>query len=81
MKTIKINLNTIDKVKEFVNIIGKFSCEADLVTENSRYVIDAKSIMGIFSLDISKNLNLMIHEDSPETLTQIEMAIERFIVA
>ena len=49
MKTVKISLNSIDKVKAFVNEISKFDCDFDLVS--GRYVIDAKSIMGIFSLD------------------------------
>ena len=52
MKTIQISLNSIDKVKSFVNDITKFDYDFDLVS--GRYVIDAKSIMGIFSLDLSK---------------------------
>lgn len=62
MKTVKISLNSIDKVKSFVNEIGKFNAEFDLVS--GRYVIDAKSIMGIFSLDISKPIDLNIHAES-----------------
>ena len=50
MKSINIKLDTIDKVKEFVNKINTFDGDFDLVS--ARYVIDAKSIMGIFSLDI-----------------------------
>ena len=49
MKTVQISLNSIDKVKSFVNEITKFDYDFDLVS--GRYVIDAKSIMGIFSLD------------------------------
>ncbi len=48
MKTVKISLNSIDKVKAFVNEVTKYDAEFDLVS--GRYVIDAKSIMGIFSL-------------------------------
>ena len=59
MKTVQISLNSIDKVKAFVNEIGKFDCDFDLVS--GRYVIDAKSIMGIFSLDLSKPIDLNIH--------------------
>ena len=61
MKTVKISLNSIDKVKAFVNEISKFDCDFDLVS--GRYVIDAKSIMGIFSLDLSKPIDLNIHAD------------------
>lgn len=62
MKTIRISLNSIDKVKSFVNTITKFDCDFDLVS--GRYVIDAKSIMGIFSLDLSKPISLNIHTDN-----------------
>ncbi len=62
MQTVQISLNSIDKVKSFVNDITKFDAEFDLVS--GRYVIDAKSIMGIFSLDISKPITLNIHSDS-----------------
>ena len=62
MKTLKISLNSIDKVKAFVNEISKFDCDFDLVS--GRYVIDAKSIMGIFSLDLSKPIELAIHSEA-----------------
>ena len=61
MKTVKISLNSIDKVKSFVNEITKYDYDFDLVS--GRYVIDAKSIMGIFSLDLSKPINLNIHAE------------------
>lgn len=61
MKTVTISLNSIDKVKSFVNDITKFDSDFDLVS--GRYVIDAKSIMGIFSLDLSKNIELNIHNE------------------
>ena len=61
MKTVRISLNSIDKVKSFVNDLTKFDVDFDLVS--GRYVIDAKSIMGIFSLDLSKPIDLNIHAD------------------
>ena len=61
MKTVHISLNSIDKVKAFVNDITKFDNDFDLVS--GRYVIDAKSIMGIFSLDLSKPIELNIHSE------------------
>ena len=61
MKTVQISLNSIDKVKSFVNDLTKFDYDFDLVS--GRYVIDAKSIMGIFSLDLSKPIDLNIHAD------------------
>ena len=62
MKTVQISLNSIDKVKSFVNDITKFDVDFDLVS--GRYVIDAKSIMGIFSLELSKPIELNIHADN-----------------
>lgn len=64
MKSVQICLNSIDKVKSFVNDISKFDCDFDLVS--GRYVIDAKSIMGIFSLDLSKPIDLNIHTDGAD---------------
>ena len=62
MKTVQISLNSIDKVKSFVNAITQFEFDFDLISR--RYVIDAKSIMGIFSLDLSKPIDLAIHAES-----------------
>lgn len=62
MKSLNIKLDSIDKVKSFVNIINTFDGDFDLVSD--RYVIDAKSIMGIFSLDISSVLRLDVHDES-----------------
>ena len=61
MKTVNISLNTIEKVKSFVNTINRYDCDFDLIS--GRYVIDAKSIMGIFSLDLSKSIALNIYAD------------------
>ena len=61
MKTVQISLNSIDKVKSFVNDIANFDFDFDLIS--GRYIIDAKSIMGIFSLDLAKPIDLCIHCD------------------
>ena len=67
MKTVQVFLNSIEKVRRFVNDVSKFENEFDLVAE--KYVIDAKSIMGIFSLDLTKPLTLIIHQnDSMELI-------------
>ena len=76
MKTVKISLNSIDKVKSFVNDLTKFDTDFDLVS--GRYVIDAKSIMGIFSLDLSKPIDLNIHaEDDSDVILQ---ALKPYII-
>lgn len=58
----KIQLNAINDVKEFVNTVMRFNYDIDLVS--GRYAIDAKSIMGIFSLDLSKPIDLNIHANN-----------------
>ena len=76
MKTVQISLNSIDKVKSFVNDITKFDNDFDLVS--GRYVIDAKSIMGIFSLDLSKPIELNIHSES--NVDEILSVLQPYIV-
>ena len=76
MKTVQISLNSIDKVKSFVNDITKFNNDFDLVS--GRYVIDAKTIMGIFSLDLSKPINLNIHAE--ENIDEIMTVLAPYII-
>lgn len=77
MKNVQISLNSIDKVKAFVNEISKFDCDFDLVS--GRYVIDAKSIMGIFSLDLSKPIDLNIHADG-RSLDEVLEKIKSYVI-
>ena len=76
MKTVKISLNSIDKVKAFVNEVTKYDAEFDLVS--GRYVIDATSIMCIFSLDLSKPIDLNIHSEN--NIDEILAKLDEFIV-
>lgn len=75
MKTTTIMLATINDVKNFVNIVTKYDFDVDLVS--GRYAIDAKSIMGIFSLDLSKPIKLEAHSDDCEDFLA---AIKPFVV-
>lgn len=77
MKTVQISLNSIDKVKSFVNDITKFDYDFDLVS--GRYVIDAKSIMGIFSLDLSKPINLNVHAEG-NNLDEVLKVLAPYII-
>lgn len=77
MKTVSISLNSIDKVKAFVNDISKYDYDFDLVS--GRYVIDAKSIMGIFSLDLSKPIDLNIHAEG-SNLTDLLEVLKPYII-
>ena len=76
MLAVNISLNSIDKVKSFVNDISGFKSEFDLVS--GRYVIDAKSIMGIFSLDISKPIELHVHTENDED-EDIQAALKPYL--
>lgn len=75
MKTVKISLNSIDKVKSFVNVISQFDSDFDLIS--GRYVIDAKSIMGIFSLDLAQPIDLTIHAEND---AEILKALDNYLV-
>lgn len=76
MKTANIRINTIEDVKNFVTTVTKCNYDVDIVS--GRYAIDAKSIMGIFSLDLSKPIDLNIHADGE--LDDILAALEPYII-
>ncbi len=64
MKSFNIILKSINDVKDFVNIVNKYDFDVDLTS--GRYVVDAKSIMGIFSLDLAKPIKVDVHSDDCE---------------
>ena len=75
MKKVSIMLNTINDVKSFVNTVSKYSFDVDLIS--GRYAVDAKSIMGIFSLDLSKAIEMEVHDDDCAALLE---EVKPFIV-
>ena len=74
--TCVIKLNTIDKVKDFVNRVSTFDCDIDIIY--GRYVIDGTSIMGIFSLNLTNPVTAMIHTDDYEELKRFFDMMEDF---
>lgn len=70
-----VSLQAINDVKEFVNLVMRFDFDIDLVS--GRYAVDAKSIMGIFSLDLSKPIVLNAHTDDADEFLK---AIDKFII-
>lgn len=74
----RLSLPTIDQVNRFHRGISLIDCDVDLVTENFRYTIDAKSIMGIFSLDLTKPVILKAYTDDPRVIQQIKDLIKEF---
>ena len=75
MKTFHLMLNSINDVKDFVNIVSKYDFDVDLTS--GRYVVDAKSIMGIFSLNLSKPIKVEVHSDDCDEFMN---ELKRFIV-
>ena len=75
MKEIKIKLSNVQDIREFVNQVILADYEVDLI--QGRYVIDAKSIMGIFSLDLLSPIDLVAHTENADALFE---GIKKFIV-
>ena len=69
MKTFNINLSSLDKVKEFESDVSKLDGDFDLVS--GKYIVDAKSMMGIFSLDLTKPVQLNIYNESDVNLAAL----------
>jgi len=68
MKTVNIKLSMTEDIKNFVRVTSKYDYDIDL--RSDRYVIDAKSILGIFSLDLSKQITMDIHSDDCDDLLE-----------
>ena len=66
MKSVRLLLNTTDSVKSFVNLISSYDYDADI--RSGRYVVDAKSILGIFSLDLNRPVVLELYDDNCDEL-------------
>ena len=75
MKTFDLSLSSINDVKDFVNIVSKYDFDVDLTS--GRYVVDAKSIMGIFSLDLSKPIKVEVHSDDCDKFME---ELDKFII-
>ena len=71
-----IRLNSIEKVKNFVSRISTFDCDVDILY--GRYIIDATSIMGIFSLDLTSPVTVLIHTDDYDELKRFFKMMEDF---
>lgn len=78
MKTFDLLLSSINDVKDFVNIVSKYDFDVDLTS--GRYVVDAKSIMGIFSLDLSKPIDLNIHAEAESSINEILTVLAPYII-
>lgn len=79
MTKLIIRLPSVKEVKDFVSAVSSCRCDIDIAAD--RYIIDAKSIMGIFSLDLSKPLELRIISDDENVIADVLDKIGRFIVS
>ena len=77
-KRVTILLNSVENVKEFLSIANSFKEDVDILS--GRYMLDAKSIMGIFSLDLSKEVIVQIHTTDDNVYNNFIARIENFIV-
>lgn len=75
-KKIKVNLNEIDKIKNFVKIARMFKSDIDIMTD--RAVVDAKSILGIYALDLSQNTYVKIISDDIDEYKEFEKQMKEF---
>lgn len=75
MKAVNIKLSLAENVKTFVNIVNKYPYDVDL--RAGRHVVDAKSILGIFSLDLSKPIAMEVYDDACDDLIE---EIKPFII-
>lgn len=75
METFNIFLKKITDVSDFVNLASK--CKGDVLVKSGKYTVSGKSIMGVFSLDLSKPLMVEIHDEIPADVRKA--LIENFI--
>ena len=76
-KEMYIKINSIDKVKSFVRDAESFSCDIDVVS--GRYTINAKSIMGIFSIDLTKELKIIIQSEDREEILRFYEVMSKYV--
>ena len=78
MKTFQIKLSTIEDVRNFVNKLSKYAVDLDL--KSGRYTVDARSLMGIFSLDLLKPIEFVINTDDEKIIKDIFEDVKSWIV-
>ena len=78
MKTFKIKLSTIEDIRNFVNVLAKYTVELDL--RAGRYTVDARSLMGIFSLDLLQPNDFIINSDDEKIINAVTEDVKQWIV-
>ena len=75
-KEMYVKINSIEKVKSFVKDAESFSSEIDIV--HGRYILDAKSIMGLFSIDLTKELKIVIQSEDKEEILRFHEFMSKY---
>lgn len=75
-KVIKIRLHNAETIKKFINVVRKFASDVDIITE--RAVFDAKSLLGVYSLNLSESTYVRILTDNINEFQEFDMAMEEF---
>ena len=78
MVKLNVKIVSMQDADKFNKICSKFDCDMDL--QSGKYYVDAKSIMGIFSVDLTRKIRLKIHSDNEKECTEIRKKLEKFIV-
>lgn len=66
----KVLLDTVDKIADFVKVVNKFDCDVDL--KHGRYIVDGKSLMGLYTLSLDKMVEVVIHSDDDSLLDKLK---------
>lgn len=76
----KIKINSLNAVKDFVAICNEYNSNVSITIFSGRYVIDAKSIMGLFSIDVTQILNIEIEAELEDIVLEIKDRLSSYIV-
>ena len=75
-KDLLVTINTIEKVNRFVKIANEFDCDIDVIS--GRYVLNAKSILGILSLNLLEPIKVVVHSNNKEIIEKFNESMEEF---
>lgn len=73
-----LNLNTLEKVKKFTNVVNRFNSDIDVIRD--RYIIDAKSVIGIYTIDLTRPVTVRIVSDDKAEIARFNEQMEEFIL-
>ena len=75
-KAIKVRLHNAETIKKFVQVVRGFMSDVDIMTEHA--ILDAKSIMGLYALDLYDDTYVKLISDNINELREFDAAMEEF---